>query len=49
MKEVAILFVGIFATMIPALEWLQTSSLQPANAGPAFYFWSTGIAFQRAR
>ena len=41
-KEVAILFVGIFATMIPALEWLQTSSLQPANAGPAFYFWSTG-------
>jgi Na+/H+ antiporter NhaD/arsenite permease-like protein len=42
-KEVAILFAGIFATMLPALEWLQASSLQPPDAGPAFYFWSAGI------
>jgi len=42
-REVAILFVGIFATMMPALDWLE------ANAGtamkrptPAVFYWSSG-------
>ena len=44
-KEVAILFAGIFATMIPALEWLQgnASGLEQATAG-YFYFGSGGLS-----
>jgi Na+/H+ antiporter NhaD/arsenite permease-like protein len=44
-KEVAILFVGIFATMMPALEWLQAnaSKLDRANAG-FFYFGSGALS-----
>ncbi|MGP8202061.1 MAG: sodium:proton antiporter [Limisphaerales bacterium] len=44
-KEVAILFIGIFATMMPALEWLQgnASKLHLATAG-FFYFGSGALS-----
>ena len=34
-QEVAVLFIGIFATMIPALDWLQNNAGQtgPAQSG----------------
>ena len=44
-REVAILFVGIFATMIPALDWLDLNARAVLGARPApgvFYF-GTGI------
>jgi len=44
-QEVAILFVGIFATMMPALDWLQgnASRLMGGEPHPALFFWGTGI------
>jgi len=42
--EVAVLFAGIFATMIPALAWLDHSAaklLGPAPA-PGIFYWGTG-------
>lgn len=43
-KEVAILFVGIFATMMPALDWLAGSAkeLLGQHAGAGVFYWSTG-------
>lgn len=44
-QEVAILFIGIFATMIPALDWLDLNArsvLGPQPAPGIFYF-GTGI------
>jgi Na+/H+ antiporter NhaD/arsenite permease-like protein len=43
-KEVAVLFFGIFATMMPALGWLNANArtLLGADAGPGIFFWSTG-------
>ncbi len=42
-KEVAVLFFGIFATMIPALDWLSmnASSLGIRTAGQ--FYWMTGF------
>jgi len=44
-KEVAILFVGIFATMIPALDWLagNAEKLLGQNPGPGIFYWGTGL------
>ncbi|MGB9773356.1 MAG: sodium:proton antiporter [Bacteroidota bacterium] len=42
-KEVAILFAGIFATMIPALDWLDLNSWKLGITHPAQFFWGTGI------
>ncbi|MBI3006291.1 MAG: sodium:proton antiporter [Ignavibacteriales bacterium] len=42
-KEVAILFAGIFATMIPALDWLELNAEQLGVVTPAQYFWGTGV------
>lgn len=42
-KEVAILFAGIFATMIPALEWLATNASQLGIHSPGQFFWGSGI------
>lgn len=42
MKEVAILFIGIFATMIPALDWLQFNSGKWQGASPAVFYFSSG-------
>lgn len=41
-KEVAILFAGIFATMIPALDWLELNSRLLGIVTPVQYFWATG-------
>lgn len=43
-QEVAILFIGIFATMMPALDWLglNARSLLGANPAPGLFYWGTG-------
>lgn len=41
-REVAILFAGIFATMIPALDWLELNSSSLGIVSPAQYYWGTG-------
>ncbi len=41
-KEVAILFLGIFATMIPALEWLEHYARQLGINSPGQFFWGSG-------
>jgi Na+/H+ antiporter NhaD/arsenite permease-like protein len=43
-REVAILFAGIFATMMPALDWLNANAreLLGANPAPGIFFWSAG-------
>ncbi|MEP6663437.1 MAG: sodium:proton antiporter [Verrucomicrobiota bacterium] len=43
-EEVAILFIGIFATMMPALDWLQgNAQLLMGKAPPTgFFYWGSG-------
>ncbi|MGA3178993.1 MAG: sodium:proton antiporter [Verrucomicrobiota bacterium] len=43
-REVAVLFLGIFATMMPALDWLQTNARMAlgADPSPALVYWSSG-------
>jgi Na+/H+ antiporter NhaD/arsenite permease-like protein len=42
-KEVAVLFIGIFATMMPALDYLQLNSGQFSRVGPGFFYWGSGV------
>jgi len=42
-KEVAILFAGIFATMIPALDWLQMNAGKFGLPTETLFFWSSGL------
>lgn len=42
-KEVAILFAGIFAAMIPALEWLEHNASALGISSPGQFFWGSGI------
>jgi Na+/H+ antiporter NhaD/arsenite permease-like protein len=42
-KEVAWLFVGIFATMVPALDYLEVHAAELGLASELRYFWSTGV------
>jgi Na+/H+ antiporter NhaD/arsenite permease-like protein len=42
-REVAILFAGIFATMIPALDWLQLNAETINIVTPGQYYWGAGI------
>jgi Na+/H+ antiporter NhaD/arsenite permease-like protein len=44
-REVAILFAGIFATMMPALDWLNLNAhgLLGDQPAPGIYFWGTGV------
>ncbi len=42
-QEVAILFVGIFATMMPALDWLEAKSSAMGHPSPAFFYWGSGM------
>lgn len=42
-QEVAVLFIGIFATMMPALDWLQMNSGRLENATPSTFYWGSGI------
>jgi len=43
-QEVAVLFAGIFATMMPALDWLglHAKELLGANPSSGIFFWGTG-------
>ncbi len=43
-QEVAILFVGIFATMMPALDWLglNAGTLLGQNPAPGLFYWGSG-------
>ena len=44
-KEVAILFIGIFSTMVPALQWLeQNAEKLPVKTTGNFYFMSGGLS-----
>jgi len=46
-KEVAILFIGIFATMMPALDWLEGNAAAYAEKlggfSPTLFFWGSGV------
>lgn len=42
-EEVALLFIGIFATMVPALMLLNARGSELGLESPAAYFWATGI------
>ncbi len=42
MREVAILFAGIFVTMMPALDWLQTHAGRLGQPSPALFYWTCG-------
>jgi Na+/H+ antiporter NhaD/arsenite permease-like protein len=43
-KEVAILFVGIFATMMPALDWLAANAgvILGNSPSPSLFYWGSG-------
>jgi Na+/H+ antiporter NhaD/arsenite permease-like protein len=41
-REVAILFIGIFATMMPALDYLKGHAASLGSATPAFFYWGSG-------
>ncbi len=43
MVEVAVLFFGIFLTMIPALELLRTRGSELGVQAPWQFFWATGM------
>lgn len=42
-NEVAILFAGIFATMVPALDWLDLNAAKFGLTRPDQFYWMTGI------
>lgn len=42
-KEVAILFFGIFATMVPALDWLELNASRIGIQSPSHFYWATGV------
>jgi Na+/H+ antiporter NhaD/arsenite permease-like protein len=42
-QEVAILFIGIFATMMPALDWLQSNASRLGSPSPALFYWGSGF------
>lgn len=42
-KEVAILFAAIFATMVPALDWLELNAGRLGITHPAQFYWCSGI------
>jgi Na+/H+ antiporter NhaD/arsenite permease-like protein len=41
-KEVAILFIGIFATMMPALDWLQANAGAISSPSPGLFYAGSG-------
>lgn len=42
-REVAILFAGIFATLIPVQVWIRDSGLIAADLSPSAAFWFSGL------
>ena len=43
LKEVAILFLGIFATMVPALDWLELNATKIGITTQGQFYWGTGL------
>jgi Na+/H+ antiporter NhaD/arsenite permease-like protein len=41
-KEVAVLFLGIFATMMPALDWLQINAASLGQPSAGFFYFASG-------
>ena len=41
-QEVATRFVGIFATMMPALDWLQLNAARLGTPTPGLFYWGSG-------
>jgi len=41
-KEVGLLFIGIFATMVPALDYLQAHAGRLGVDSPSSFYWATG-------
>ena len=41
-REVAIIFAGIFATMVPALDWLEANAGRLGVSTPGAFYWGTG-------
>ena len=42
LKEVAILFLCIFITMVPALDWIEVHAVSIGLSLPGHYYWATG-------
>lgn len=42
-QEVAILFAGIFSTMMPALDWLQANAGAFGRPTAGLFYWSSGV------
>ena len=42
-REVAILFIGIFATMMPALDWLEVNAAALGIKTPGQFYWGSGM------
>src|SRR5262249_6665416 len=42
-QEVALLFLGLFATMLPALDWLEANAGQLGSPTPASFYWTSGL------
>jgi Na+/H+ antiporter NhaD/arsenite permease-like protein len=40
---VAILFIGIFATMMPALDYIRVHATDLGTPTPALYYWGSGV------
>ena len=43
MIEVAVVFAGIFATMMPALDWLRAAAAHWPAPTPGRLYWGTGL------
>ncbi len=41
-REVALLFIGIFTTMMPALDWLQSHARDFGQPTPGLFYWAAG-------
>ena len=42
LREVAVLFAGVFATMLPGLEWLRQNAGNLAGPSPGFFYLGSG-------
>jgi len=42
-KEVGILFFGIFATMVPVLDWLEVNAGKIGLTEPGQFYWASGV------
>ncbi len=43
LKEVSLLFFGIFATMVPALDWLEMNAMKIGITTAGHFYWGSGL------